>query len=103
MFGLGTTELIIIGVIIFVIFGAKRLPDIGKGLGGALKEFRQIKKEIKPEVAAGNDGGEENEKMNNDPLSIESKVAEKVMQQIPGVKKVIDAKAKIEKVKEIIK
>ena len=30
MFGLGTTELIIISVIILVIFGAKRLPGIGK-------------------------------------------------------------------------
>ena len=46
MFGLGTTELVIIGAIIFVIFGAKRIPEIGKGLGGALKEFRSIKKEI---------------------------------------------------------
>jgi sec-independent protein translocase protein TatA len=44
MFGLGTTELIIIGVIVFLIFGAKRIPDIGKGLGGALREFRQIVK-----------------------------------------------------------
>ena len=45
MFGLGTTELIVIGVIIFLIFGAKRIPDIGKGLGGALKEFKNIKKD----------------------------------------------------------
>ncbi|MBW1942437.1 MAG: twin-arginine translocase TatA/TatE family subunit [Deltaproteobacteria bacterium] len=34
MFGLGTTELIVIGVIVFLIFGAKRIPEIGKGLGG---------------------------------------------------------------------
>ncbi|UCF58032.1 MAG: twin-arginine translocase TatA/TatE family subunit, partial [Deltaproteobacteria bacterium] len=48
MFGLGTTELIIIGVIIFLIFGARRLPEIGRGLGGAIREFRQIKKDISP-------------------------------------------------------
>ena len=46
MFGLGSTELIIIGVIVFFIFGAKRLPDIGKGLGGAIREFRKVKKDI---------------------------------------------------------
>jgi sec-independent protein translocase protein TatA len=46
MFGLGPTELIIVGVIIVFIFGAKRLPEIGKGLGGALKEFRNVKKDI---------------------------------------------------------
>ena len=47
MFGLGTTELIVIGGIIFLIFGAKRLPEIGKGLGGALREFRKIKKKCR--------------------------------------------------------
>ena len=47
MFGLGTTELIVIGVIIFLIFGAKRIPEIGKGLGGAIREFRNIKKEYR--------------------------------------------------------
>jgi len=36
MFGLGPTELIIIAVIILILFGAKRLPEIGKGLGGAI-------------------------------------------------------------------
>ena len=46
MFGLGTTELIVIGVIVFLIFGAKRIPEIGKGLGGAVREFRQIKKDV---------------------------------------------------------
>ncbi|HKI47816.1 MAG TPA: twin-arginine translocase TatA/TatE family subunit, partial [Desulfobacteria bacterium] len=36
MFGLGPTELIIIAIIVILIFGAKRIPDIGKGLGGAI-------------------------------------------------------------------
>ena len=36
----GTTELIIILVIVIVIFGASRLPQIGKGLGEGIKNFR---------------------------------------------------------------
>ena len=49
MFGLGATELLIIGGIIVLIFGAKRLPEIGKGLGGAIKEFRNVRREISPD------------------------------------------------------
>lgn len=40
MFGLGTQELIIILAIIFLIFGARRLPEIGSGLGKAIKNFK---------------------------------------------------------------
>jgi sec-independent protein translocase protein TatA len=46
MFGLGAGELIVIAVILFLLFGAKRLPDIGKGLGGAIREFRKVKKDL---------------------------------------------------------
>jgi sec-independent protein translocase protein TatA len=34
------THLLVIGVIVFLIFGAKRLPDLGKGLGEGLKGFK---------------------------------------------------------------
>lgn len=41
MFGLGTTELIIILVIVLIIFGANRLPQLGEGLGKAIKGFKK--------------------------------------------------------------
>ncbi|OGW35928.1 MAG: preprotein translocase subunit TatA [Nitrospirae bacterium GWC2_56_14] len=41
MFGLGTTELIIILAIVLVIFGASRLPQLGEGLGKAIKGFKK--------------------------------------------------------------
>jgi len=41
MFGLGTTELIVILVIIMVLFGAGKLPEIGSGLGKAIKNFKK--------------------------------------------------------------
>lgn len=37
---LGPTELIIILVIVLVLFGAKRLPDLGKSLGSGMREFK---------------------------------------------------------------
>jgi sec-independent protein translocase protein TatA len=40
MFGLGITELLVILLIIVLIFGARRLPEIGSGLGKAIKNFR---------------------------------------------------------------
>jgi len=38
--GLGMTELLVILAIIVVLFGARRLPEIGAGLGNAIKNFR---------------------------------------------------------------
>jgi len=40
-FGLGPTELIIILGIALLLFGAKKLPEIGSSLGKAIKEFRK--------------------------------------------------------------
>ena len=41
MFGLGTTELIVVLVIVVVMFGAKRLPELGRGIGEGLKNFKK--------------------------------------------------------------
>ncbi|GBE37800.1 MAG TPA: twin-arginine translocase TatA/TatE family subunit [Nitrospirae bacterium] len=41
MFGLGVTELIVILVIVVVLFGASRLPQIGKGIGEGIKNFKK--------------------------------------------------------------
>ena len=45
MFGIGIPELVIILVIILVIFGAGKLPEIGGGLGKAIRNFKQATKE----------------------------------------------------------
>ena len=103
MFGLGPTELIIIAVIVLFIFGAKRLPEIGKGLGGALREFRNIKKEVSANNTEKTDQDEKETSEGKEvPKSIEAKVGEKVLEQMPGVKKIMDVKKKAEKVKKII-
>ena len=39
--GIGVTELIIILVIVIIIFGARRLPELGSGIGKAIKNFKK--------------------------------------------------------------
>jgi len=50
MFGLGAQELLLILVIILVLFGAKRIPEMARGLGRSLSEFKKGVKEVDQEV-----------------------------------------------------
>ena len=76
MFGLGTPELIIILLIGFLLFGSKKLPEIGAGLGKALGSF---KKGLHDMEEAGDD----------------------LKKSLPGVKEMREVKDKIDKVKEV--
>jgi len=65
MFGLGTTELIIILVLVMIIFGAGKLPQVGGALGKGLRNFKDGVKE-------GNE-----EKSDEDPEKIDDKDQDK--------------------------
>lgn len=45
MYGIGMQELLVILVIVVIIFGAKKLPEIGGGLGKAIRNFKRSSSE----------------------------------------------------------
>jgi sec-independent protein translocase protein TatA len=59
MMGLSPTQILIVLVLALLLFGAKRLPEMGRGLGRSLREFRsglndgEIVEEPSPEAALG--------------------------------------------------
>jgi len=50
MFGLGPWELLVIFLVILLLFGAKRLPEIAKGLGKGINEFKKSVKDTSDEL-----------------------------------------------------
>jgi sec-independent protein translocase protein TatA len=76
MFGLGSTELLMILAIAFLIFGGKKMPEIGAGLGKAIGNFKR--------------GLDEAQDMGVD-----------LKKQIPGVRQVNEVKEKVDQVRNI--
>jgi sec-independent protein translocase protein TatA len=58
MFRIGTAELLLIFLIILLLFGAKKLPEIAASIGKAIKEFKKSGKEIKKEIEETSEGKE---------------------------------------------
>jgi sec-independent protein translocase protein TatA len=50
--GIGMQEILIIGLVILVFFGAKKIPDFMKGLGKGVREFKEGVKELKADAEA---------------------------------------------------
>lgn len=55
MFNIGPTELVVILVIALIVFGPKRLPEVGRTVGKSLREFRRASEELKEGLDLGLD------------------------------------------------
>jgi len=49
----GWTEMLIIALFVIVFFGAKKIPEIARGMGKGIREFKDATKEIKDEIKEG--------------------------------------------------
>ena len=93
MFGFGLPEILIIIAILLFLFGAKRLPAIGSGLGKTVKEIGKIRQEMK----AGRERQKEDQKEDV------ATGLRREMNEIPGVKEAKEIKRTVDSVKKITK
>lgn len=62
MFGIGAQELLLVFLLVLLLFGAKRIPDIAAGLGRGIRDFKKAMKDTEDEIAdkkSGNDKPED--------------------------------------------
>jgi len=93
MFGLGLPEILVILVIFLFLFGAKKLPQMGEGLGKTLRELRKIRDGKKTEK----------EKEKGDQKGNLISDLKKEVEEIPGLKEAREIKEAADKLKNITK
>jgi len=64
--GLGPWEIGLIILVVIILFGGKKLPELARGLGLGLREFKKATREIKDEVKSATDYVDDNEKENKE-------------------------------------
>ena len=99
MFGLGFQEILLILVILFLLFGVKKLPEIGKGLGETMREIRKIRDDRKAGKEKDKEKGKDKEDQKGNLISD----IKKEVEEIPGLKEVKEIKETADKVKSITK
>ena len=100
MFGLGASELIIILVIGLLLFGAKRLPDIGRALGQASREFSRSSraKPESPDKAEGPASGPGQEEAGG----LEAEIKDQLLSRLPGVGRINRLKRTLDKAGRVV-
>jgi len=51
MGNLGTTEILLILLVVLIFFGAKKIPELAQGLGKGIREFKKATREVEDEVS----------------------------------------------------
>ncbi len=69
MFGLGTQELLIILLLVLILFGAKKIPEIMRGLGQGIQEFKTASQEAVGEVKALTEDSSTESENSDEPLA----------------------------------
>ncbi len=64
--GLGPWEIGLIILVVIILFGGKKLPELARGLGLGLREFKKATREIKDEVKSATEDVDDNEKENKE-------------------------------------
>jgi sec-independent protein translocase protein TatA len=54
----GWQEILVIALVVIVLFGGKKIPELARGLGKAMNEFKRAKSEIKDEIDKASDSTE---------------------------------------------
>ena len=62
--GLGTNEIILIAVVVLLLFGGRKIPELMRGLGRGVREFNDAKSNVRKEIE---DGINESPKANSTP------------------------------------
>jgi sec-independent protein translocase protein TatA len=64
LMGLGTNEIILIAVVVLLLFGGRKIPELMRGLGRGVREFNDAKSNVRKEIE---DGISESPKTNSTP------------------------------------
>lgn len=63
--GIGMQELLIIFLVVLLLFGAKRIPDIASGLGRGIRDFKKALKDTKDEISVDTSSSENKDEKKN--------------------------------------
>jgi sec-independent protein translocase protein TatA len=98
MFGLGWQEILVVLLLFLFLFGAKKLPQIGEGLGKTVREIRKIREERKGD----REKPPKDEKGKSEGGDLASDLKKEV-EEFPGVKEIKEIKQAADKVRNLTK
>lgn len=81
MGSIGGFEWVIVILVVLLLFGAKRIPDLARGLGQGIKEFRKASDDIKKEIDKGKRDIDESTRYRDEEPEKQEKASEKVTEK----------------------